>query len=337
MSETDPGPGRDMSEAGVTGARRQEIGTPIPSDERGSLNIPPNEPETRPGAGSGRGASTGDLGLPPWEGGTPQSFGSDAGAVRGPQSPEEAVRREIEETRRELGDSVEALMHKTDVKGRVQEKAAHMGDDLKRMGAATAGTATGLVDRVKGAAPEMLDKAKQATPAEVRHAAERVSTEAGRRPAATLAVLGAVALVVVRVLRNRRSSPSGTGKAKLVTGGAVAAGVSKLMRSKSPATRMPRITKGGTSATRMPRLITSSPTGTGMPRLRKHNPTGLGRLKFRQSRPFGAGFLSSGKGKPVDIGILRFQRSKPAGTGILRFGKKEPAGGALARLRGKSR
>ncbi|GAT65840.1 alanine-rich protein [Planomonospora sphaerica] len=208
MSETDPGRGRDVAPAGATGSRRQEIGTPVPPDERGSLNIPPNEP--RGAAGSrGEGTPTDDLGLPPWESdGTPELLRRDRGSARGPETPEEAVRREIEETRRELGDSVEALVHKTDVKGRVQEKAAHMGDDLKRMGAATAGTATGMLDRVKGAAPEVLDKARQATPAEVRHAAEKVSTEAGRRPFATLAVVGAVALAVVRVMRRRRAARS---------------------------------------------------------------------------------------------------------------------------------
>ncbi|WP_449065027.1 DUF3618 domain-containing protein [Planomonospora algeriensis] len=216
MSETDPGRGRDVAPAGTTGSRRQEIGTPVPPDERGSLNIPPNESAPKGAAGPrGEGTPADDLGLPPWESDeTPDLVRRDRGSVRGPETPEEAVRREIEETRRELGDSVEALVHKTDVKGRVQEKAAHMGDDLKRMGAATAGTATGMLDRVKGAAPEVLDKARQATPAEVRHAAEKVSTEAGRRPVATLAVVGAVALAVVRVLRRRRSGRSG--KAELV-------------------------------------------------------------------------------------------------------------------------
>ncbi|GAA3134697.1 hypothetical protein GCM10010466_26920 [Planomonospora alba] len=318
MSETDPGPGRDTAEAGVTGARRQEIGAPIPSDERGSLNIPPNEPALRPGAGPRPdGTSAGDFGTPPWEGGGTAGIG--AGAARGPGSQEEAVRREIEETRRELGDSVEALMHKTDVKGRVQEKAAHMGDDLKRMGAATAGTATGLVDRVKEAAPEMLDKARHATPAEVRNAAGKVSAEAGRRPAATLAVLGTVALVVIRVLRSRKSGSSATRTTVL---------------TRSPARRMPGLT--GSSGMRMPRLMKSSPTGSGLPRLRKNNPSGIGMLRFRQSRPFGAGFLRSRKRTPLDIGILRFQRNKPAGIGILRFGRKEPVGAGLARLR-KSR
>ncbi len=39
-----------------------------------------------------------------------------------PQTPED-LRREIERTRRELGETVEALSHKADVKERVRENA----------------------------------------------------------------------------------------------------------------------------------------------------------------------------------------------------------------------
>ncbi|GGL13180.1 DUF3618 domain-containing protein [Planomonospora parontospora] len=280
MSETDPGRGRDVAPAGATGSRRQEIGTPVPPDERGSLNIPPNEPGQRGATGlRGEGAPTDDLGLPPWESdGTPDLVRRDRGSARGPETPEEAVRREIEETRRELGDSVEALMHKTDVKGRVQEKAAHMGDDLKRMGAATAGTATGMLDRVKGAAPEVLDKARQATPAEVRHAAEKVSTEAGRRPFATLAVVGAVALAVVRVMRRRRSGRSG--KVELVR-------VPRLGRgTRVDTVRVPWFRRGATVRTaRVPWLSKGSRSAAArLPWSGKDSATTAGRLPWSGKR-----------------------------------------------------
>ncbi|GAA3447832.1 DUF3618 domain-containing protein [Planomonospora venezuelensis] len=230
MSETDPGrPGRDLTEAGTTGARRQEIGTPVPPDERGSLNIQPKEPGLSPAAGTGGTPSgeTGDDRLGADETpderrrGTLHAVGDDRTAAPAGTASEEAVRRDIEETRRELGDTVEALAHKTDVKGRVHETAAHMGDDLKsrvqgtaaqvgddlkRMGNATASTATGLVDRVKEAGPGALEAVREATPAKVRHATGRVSAEAGRRPVATMAVAGAVAMLVVRMLRRRRAA-----------------------------------------------------------------------------------------------------------------------------------
>ncbi|GIH92714.1 DUF3618 domain-containing protein [Planobispora siamensis] len=199
MTETDPGRRRDTADAGTTGSRREDIGASTPPDESASSSGT---------SASGR-ATTGD---------TPNDGGS--GSFSAGTTEEQAVRRDIEETRRELGDSVEALIHKTDIKGRVQgrvhETVANVGDDVKRMGTATADTATGLVDRVKGAAPHALDKVKEAaphaldkvrdvTPVEVRQTAGKVSAEVSKRPAATLAVTAALALLVFRAVRRRRS------------------------------------------------------------------------------------------------------------------------------------
>jgi Protein of unknown function (DUF3618) len=39
-----------------------------------------------------------------------------------PQQTPEELRREIEQTRRELGETVDALSHKTDVKGQARQK-----------------------------------------------------------------------------------------------------------------------------------------------------------------------------------------------------------------------
>jgi hypothetical protein len=46
------------------------------------------------------------------------------------QTPEE-IRREIERTRRELGDTVEALSHKADVKEQAREKKAEVQERVK--------------------------------------------------------------------------------------------------------------------------------------------------------------------------------------------------------------
>jgi len=46
-----------------------------------------------------------------------------------PNDPEE-LRRDIEETRRELADTVEALSYKADIKGRSQEKARELRDQV---------------------------------------------------------------------------------------------------------------------------------------------------------------------------------------------------------------
>ncbi|WP_329429566.1 DUF3618 domain-containing protein [Streptosporangium sp. NBC_01495] len=239
MTETDPGgPDRLEADAGTTGSRRKGVDEPITPDESGSLNIPPNQPDGSPRE---------DLGVPESErDGTPRLAGTTAtttpyantggtggGAagtgrtVGGDGNDRETVRRDIEDARRELGDTVEALVHKTDVKGRFQETAAQVGDDLRKVGAATATTATEMVERVKVAAPEMVERVKVAapemvgrvkeaapevvgrvrevTPAEIKDAAGRVTTEAGKRPVVTIAAVAALFLVVLRVLRRGKN------------------------------------------------------------------------------------------------------------------------------------
>jgi len=206
MTETDPDrPDRKPADAGVTGARRQEIGKPVAPEDSGSLNVPQSRPDGTP---------TEDLGVPAAERDGSPRLTEDAttGGPNAGKPNKESVRQDIEKARRELGDTVEALVHKTDVKGRVQETATQVGDDLRRMGAATADTATEMVgrmkeaapemvERVKGAAPEMVGRVKEMTPVEIKDAAEKVTTEAGKRPIATIAAVAALALIVFRVLR----------------------------------------------------------------------------------------------------------------------------------------
>ncbi|WP_433239683.1 DUF3618 domain-containing protein [Streptosporangium sp. CA-135522] len=240
MTETDPDrPERDLLEAGTTGSRRKEVGAPITPDERESLNIPPNAPEAPEAPASARdGTPTADLGVSPADrdgtppqadetaavaagatgtgtgttatgavrtgGGTTGPGESSAGTTDPDQTSKESMRRDIENDRRELGDTVEALVHKTDVKGRVQETATHMGEDIRRMGAATAGTATEMVGRVKEAAPEVVGRVKEITPVELKDAAEKVRTEAGKRPVVAAAAMAALTLIVFRVLRRGR-------------------------------------------------------------------------------------------------------------------------------------
>ncbi|MEU0521747.1 DUF3618 domain-containing protein [Streptosporangium sp. NPDC006007] len=222
MTENDPGGGgHDIPDAGAVGARREEVGTPIPSDERMSLNLPPKEldgmsaahpvvpssrhdgtprlpegtaggtgaPEAAPAPGRRAAGGTGlsAAGAGSGQAGTGAAGGADSGTSK------ESVRRDIERDRRELGDTVEALMHKTDVKGRVQETATQVGDELRRVRAATATTATEMVERVK-----------EATPVEIKDAAGRVTTEAGKRPVALVAAVAVLGLVVFRALSRGR-------------------------------------------------------------------------------------------------------------------------------------
>ncbi|GAA4230367.1 hypothetical protein FHR32_007016 [Streptosporangium album] len=224
MTESDPGaPDLESGAAGTTGSRRKEVGEPVAPDERESLNIPPNAPDV---AG---GTPTADLGVPPSDrDGTPRQVdrtdagevvagaaggaragtgGQDGGTTDTKKASRESVRRDIENDRRELGDTVEALVHKTDVKGRVQETATQVGEGIRRAGAATAGTATEMVERVKAAAPEVVGRVKEVTPVDIKDAAEKVRTEAGKRPVAVFAAVAAVAalaLVVFRMMRRGR-------------------------------------------------------------------------------------------------------------------------------------
>jgi ElaB/YqjD/DUF883 family membrane-anchored ribosome-binding protein len=79
------------------------------------------------------------------------------------KSPEE-LRREIERTRLELGDTVEALGHKTDVKGQAQERIAE----------------------VKGQAREKVESIKQrasaATPSTAKEAGTTATATAKSNP-----------------------------------------------------------------------------------------------------------------------------------------------------------
>ncbi|MER5643309.1 DUF3618 domain-containing protein [Streptosporangium sp. NPDC002524] len=228
MTETDPGgPERPQAVAGTTGSRRKGVDEPVTPEESGSLNIPPNQPDGTPREDLGV-AESGRDGTPRLPGDAALAAVPDTTAATTPYAntgaagsgktvgddgnDTESVRRDIEDARRELGDTVEALVHKTDVKGRFQETAAQVGDDLRKAGAATATTATEMVERVKVAAPEMVGRVKEAapevvgrvkevTPVEIKDAASRVTTEAGKRPVVTIAAVAAVVLVVFRVLR----------------------------------------------------------------------------------------------------------------------------------------
>ena len=69
------------------------------------------------------------------------------------EKPPEEIRAAIDETREELGDTVEALAAKTDVKAQAKSKV----DDVKAQAQAKA-------DEAKAKAKELGDKAKAAAP-----------------------------------------------------------------------------------------------------------------------------------------------------------------------------
>ncbi len=109
----------------------------------------------------------------------------DVSAGQGPPTDAETLREEIAETRAELGDTVEALAAKTDVKSRAQDKITEV--KAKARDRATAVGAT--VRRV------VPDPAVQAT--------ARAARAGRRRPVPVLAA-GAVAVMVCVVVLRRR-------------------------------------------------------------------------------------------------------------------------------------
>jgi ElaB/YqjD/DUF883 family membrane-anchored ribosome-binding protein len=94
--------------------------------------------------------------------------------AEGAREPEK-IQREIEQTREELGDTVAALAHKTDVKAQAKQKV----DETKASVSETK-------DRVFG-------KAKEASPDSAANAAAQVSQKARENPLPVAAV-GALAV-----------------------------------------------------------------------------------------------------------------------------------------------
>ncbi|GAA3234889.1 DUF3618 domain-containing protein [Nonomuraea helvata] len=188
MSETDPG--YSEQHAGNVGARRATVGTPT---ERESINVPPTrpgaaenarhaeearaehetfipEPPVRDERAEAAESQRAEEETVPTPRGSLHDQSSPLHGVRHREEPD--VRRDIEETRRELGDTVSALAAKADVKAR----ASH-------------------------AAGSVRGKVRESTPRQVRDAAQA----ARKRPVLLIAAGGAaVAFAVRSMMRDRR-------------------------------------------------------------------------------------------------------------------------------------
>lgn len=92
------------------------------------------------------------------------------------QDPD-AIRREIEQTRERMGDTVEAIGYKADVPARTKERVSDTFSDVKeRIG----GTATEVKDRVGGTATAVNESTPN--PADVKRAAKRGASIAQENP-----------------------------------------------------------------------------------------------------------------------------------------------------------
>ena len=117
------------------------------------------------------------------------------------KSPAE-IRAEIEETRQELGDTVEALAEKTDVKAQAKAKV----DDVKGQAQAKVedvkGQAQAAAEEAKAKAKDLGDKAKAAAPESPQEGVQQAQTLVRQNPKPA-AIAGAVLVVFVlwRLLR----------------------------------------------------------------------------------------------------------------------------------------
>jgi ElaB/YqjD/DUF883 family membrane-anchored ribosome-binding protein len=120
----------------------------------------------------------------------------DSGTQGESQSPEE-LRAEIERTQQQLGDTVEALAHKTDVKAQASARIDAAKESVQE-------TAHGLQESVQHTRENFVAKAKQSTPESAGAGAQRVSATVQDKPAPFAAAGAFAAGVLVGWLVGRR-------------------------------------------------------------------------------------------------------------------------------------
>jgi methyl-accepting chemotaxis protein len=155
---------------------------------------------------------------------------ADAHSV--PDDPEQ-LRQDIERTREQLGDTVEALVAKTDVKAQAKEKVNHLSgrlkggtaqakeqatarvaqardqltaktNDAKQAATANGATVKGAKNQLQAGATAVGSKVRDVTPEPVQRAARHAAARTSPRQAVTAAVAVGVALIGLILVRKRR-------------------------------------------------------------------------------------------------------------------------------------
>jgi cell division septum initiation protein DivIVA len=130
----------------------------------------------------------------PDEGGTPDPV---------PDDPQ-ALREEIQQTRKDLGDTVEALAAKADVRARTREKAADVKAQAKDKAAETADRVQAKASELKEQAAAVAQKVTEATPEPARQAAAQAASTVRQWRGPILAAAAFVLLAGWRRGRKRR-------------------------------------------------------------------------------------------------------------------------------------
>jgi ElaB/YqjD/DUF883 family membrane-anchored ribosome-binding protein len=113
-----------------------------------------------------------------------------------PQSPEQ-IRAEIERTQQELGDTVEALAQKTDVKAQASARLDAAKESIQE-------TVHSARESIAGTRDEFVSKVKQATPESAGAGAQQMSATVQEKPLPFAAAGGFAAGVLVGWLLGRR-------------------------------------------------------------------------------------------------------------------------------------
>ncbi|MBQ0868426.1 DUF3618 domain-containing protein [Streptomyces smyrnaeus] len=109
----------------------------------------------------------------------------------------EELRAQVEETRRELGETVEALAARADVKAQARYKAAELKKKARYRGAAAR-------EQLSGAAHVMGEKAQERTPEQARAKAQQAAEQTRGSPAVPVATGLGLFLVILYFRRSRR-------------------------------------------------------------------------------------------------------------------------------------
>jgi chromosome segregation ATPase len=156
---------------------------------------------------------------------------ADAGSSV-PDDPEK-LRADIEQTREQLGDTVEALVAKADVKAQAKDKVGQLTDklkdstaqakeqatvkaaqardqlvaktnDAKQAATANGATVKGATDQLQAGAAAVGSKVRDVTPEPVQRAAKHAAARTSPRQAVVAAASAGVALISFILIRKRR-------------------------------------------------------------------------------------------------------------------------------------
>lgn len=123
-----------------------------------------------------------------------------------PDSPE-ALAEDIQRTREELGETVQALVAKTDVKTRAQQSAAEVSGHLKERARGFKDQLSSRTGELNGEAMGKAAQAREAAwnsaPEPVRRNAQRAAQVIRQRPVPVLAIAGAALIAGWLVFRRR--------------------------------------------------------------------------------------------------------------------------------------